>query len=73
MGFAHRKWEDYEVVGWARAYLKDSKATLFTLESELNVSHSTLWWCFVHRLPYIDEATAKATNNKLCSKRRYGH
>lgn len=47
-------WTDSDIVNWAACYLSDSSNTLNALEAELGVSHSTIWWCFVHRLRYID-------------------
>lgn len=34
----------------------DTCKTLDELEQELKVSHSTLWWNFMHRLPKLNSA-----------------
>ena len=46
-------WKDKQIVSWAKKYRK-GKITLMDMESQLNVSHSTIWWCFQHRLPQLD-------------------
>lgn len=48
-----RRWSDKEVLEWAGMYVGTCK-TLNVLEQELNVSHSTLWWNFMHRLPKLN-------------------
>lgn len=48
-----RRWHDKDVLEWAEIYVGTCK-TLETLEAELKVSHSTLWWNFMHRLPHLD-------------------
>lgn len=50
-----RKWSDKEVLEWAEIYVSTCK-TLNVLEQDLNVSHSTLWWNFMHRLPRLNSA-----------------
>ena len=47
---AYTKWTDKEVREWAYEYVADKRNTLDKLERRLGVSHSTLWWCFQHRL-----------------------
>lgn len=44
---------DREIALWARKYLQ-GKENLFSLEKKLSVPHSTLWWCFHHRLHKVD-------------------
>lgn len=46
----HTKWSDAEIREWAYAYVGDKSASLIDLEDRLGVSHSTIWWCFQHRL-----------------------
>lgn len=47
------RWTDKEVIGWAEEYV-NTQITLEGLEAKIDVSHSTLWWNFVHRLPLLD-------------------
>ena len=63
------KHTDVAVLNWAVKYLVP-KSTLITLENELSISHSTLWWCFVHRLPNISTVTSQAVNVKLQNNNR---
>lgn len=44
---------DIEVIEWAEIYV-DTCKPLDELEQQLKVSHSTLWWCFMHRLPKLN-------------------
>lgn len=46
----HFKWTDKEIREWAYEYIDNGGTTLIKLEKKLGVSHSTLWWCFKHRL-----------------------
>ena len=57
-------WTNTEIKSWARAYLKKN-VTLITLESAIDVCHSTLWWCFTHRLEDIDFDLYERVLNKL--------
>ena len=63
-------WTDKEIKIWAKKYLK-KRETLMTLEQSTEVSHSTLWWCFVHRLEGIDPDLYDSVNDKLELNRRY--
>ena len=47
-------WKDKEVSAWAKAYI-DEECTLAELEKSIGIPHSTMWWCFQHRLAYIDD------------------
>lgn len=64
------RWSDKEVVLWAKKY-KHPKSRLLILEEQIGVSHSTLWWCFTHRLQRIDYDLFVIVGNKL--KRRVNH
>lgn len=67
------RWHDKDVKKWARAYTRKRSETLATLESSLGVSHSTLWWCFVHRLEGIDEGLyVKAMDHIVENKAKGG-
>lgn len=46
-------WTDEEVEDWAKCYSETGDA-LMVMENNLQVSHSTLWWCFRHRLENIN-------------------
>jgi len=63
--YGHYKWTDKEIKRWAKKYTATKKATLFSVESETGVCHSTLWWCFVNRLGDVDEILWIETLNKL--------
>ena len=43
-----------EVKNWANIYLSNEQPFLKTMEIEIGIPHSTIWWNFVHRLPNID-------------------
>ena len=47
------KHTDEDVKFWAEVYTQLG-ITLEEIEKELGISHSTTWWCFTHRLPFID-------------------
>ena len=64
-------WADRDVTTWAKAYTKKGE-TLESLELSLGVSHSTLWWCFQHRLGNINEKLYLKTLKKLDFNRRKG-
>ena len=49
----HIRWTDKEVLEWAEEYI-NTQVTLEELEAKIKVSHSTLWWNFVNRLPRLD-------------------
>lgn len=49
-----RRWTDLEVKRWAKCYTSRPRITLMFLENYIGVAHSTLWWCFTHRLQAID-------------------
>lgn len=46
---------DAEILRWANYYVVVG-TPLMKLENSLGVPHSTLWWCFIHRLPDISES-----------------
>lgn len=46
-------WSDDEVKEWA-IYFIDLGFTIEELEILLEVPHSTISWCWMHRLPHID-------------------
>lgn len=47
------RWADETIIAWADLFTS-RRITLMEMEALLGVSHSTLWWCFIHRLPRID-------------------
>lgn len=47
------KHSDEDVKFWAEVYT-ELGITLEEIEREMAISHSTTYWCFVHRLPGID-------------------
>lgn len=49
----HKKHSDEDVKFWAEVYT-ELGITLDEIEQELGISHSTTWWCFMHRLSDID-------------------
>lgn len=51
----HNYWADEEIINWASYYVASPFNTVLTVEADLGVSHSTVWWCFVHRLIDIDK------------------
>ena len=53
MGFIGYKHKDREVIKWAELYIA-RPITFMELEERYDVSHSTIWWNFQHRLPAID-------------------
>ena len=63
---------DEDVKFWAEVYT-ELNMTLSEIEEELKISHSTLWWCFIHRLPGIDYKLYEAvleeiSKNKTCKR-----
>lgn len=64
-------WTDKEVKGWARKYMV-KRATLNSLEASIGVAHSTLWWCFTHRLEDIDLDLYDRVMIKLEANRHIG-
>lgn len=58
------KYTNAEVCSWAYDYLFKVNS-LDALEQLTGVSHSTTWWCFLHRLPFIDSQLFRAVNIKL--------
>ena len=56
----HTKHSDEDVKFWAEVYTQ-LDVTLDEIEEAYAVSHSTTYWCFVHRLPEIDYALYEAT------------
>jgi len=58
------KWSDDQVLEWGKIYI-ESKISLMNMERDLGISHSTLWWCFVNRLPNIDYCLSQKVNFKL--------
>lgn len=67
MNRGNYKWTNKEITKWADKYLV-KKATLYTVESKIGISHSTLWWCFQHRLDKRT-STYKAVMKKLATNR----
>ena len=49
----HQRHSDEDVKYWAEVYTQ-LDVSLDEIEAAYAVSHSTAWWCFVHRLPDID-------------------
>lgn len=63
--YGHYKWTDKEIKRWAKKYTATNKATLYSVESDIDVCHSTLWWCFVNRLVDIDKELYDKVMKKL--------
>ena len=61
----YNRWSDCEVLKWANMYVSKTKCTLMYIESMIGVSHSTLWWCFTHRLPNIDYNIYEQVMNRI--------
>lgn len=61
-------WSDDDVRTWAELYVEKA-ATLEQLEDTLKVSHSTLWWCFMNRLPAIDSGLAQEVYHRISLNR----
>lgn len=55
MGYKIKRWSNEEIVSWAELYTRNRTTTLMDLEGSIGVSHSTIWWCFTHRLESINE------------------
>lgn len=69
MGYKSYKYQEHEVLGWAN-YYAENVTTLMEMEGKYNVSHSTIWWNFIHRLPWLDyelyqKVLSKIESNKL--------
>ena len=50
-----QRWSDTDVLYWAQVYVETFES-LTVLEKMLGVSHSTIYWNFMHRLEYLDSA-----------------
>lgn len=48
------RYTEQDIVAWAKEYVNLPLSTFLKLENTLGVPHSTLWWCFMNRLPHID-------------------
>lgn len=59
------KWSDQDVLYWAVRYIIVPDCTLIDLEAKLGVCHSTMWWCFMHRLEALDPELYTRVYNKL--------
>ena len=53
MGYVGVTHKDKDVLKWAR-YYTSRHTTLAEMEDKFGVSHSTLYWVFVNRLPLLD-------------------
>lgn len=67
-------WKNEDVIKWAQEYANKG-VTLRDMENRLNVSHSTIWWCFQHRLSSLDsnlynQALENLSYNKKKNKRK---
>ena len=62
---------DEDVKFWAEVYT-ELNMTLQEIEEELHISHSTLWWCFIHRLPGIDYRLYEAVLDEISKNKRHG-
>lgn len=70
----HKRHSDEDVKFWAEVYT-ELGITLEEIEQELGISHSTAWWCFMHRLADIDydlykEVMFTMTQHKSSKKRK---
>lgn len=59
-----RRWKDEDILRWANHYIVIG-TPLMRMEVELGVSHSTLWWCFIHRLPDIDTTVYQEVMDRI--------
>lgn len=69
------RWKDEEIMRWANHYIVLG-TPIMKLEISLGVPHSTLWWCFTHRLQRIDESVyhevlERINYNKTKGKGKY--
>ena len=63
-------WKDEQVINWAKLYT--SKAiTLMEMERSIQAPHSTVWWCFQHRLPKLDVALYDKTLERIDYNKRH--
>ena len=53
MGFVKFKHKENDVLKWARCYTS-SHITFEEMENKFGISHSTLYWSFMNRLPQLD-------------------
>lgn len=67
-GVTKIKHSDEDVRFWAEVYT-ELNITLEEIEKEMAISHSTTYWCFVHRLPYIDYDLYKKTMERMINNR----
>lgn len=58
------KHSDRDIAKWAR-YYRDNTVTLMELEDLIDVQHSTIWWCFMNRLPLFDIPLYDAVCEKI--------
>ena len=49
----YRKWTDEQIIRWANLYSL-GEDTFLSMENNISVSHSTIYWCFEHKLKNID-------------------
>ena len=63
------KWGDEDIWRWGALYVDHPRMTLPKIEEMLGVSHSTVWWCFEHRLYSIDRGLHKSVQIKLKGNR----
>lgn len=68
----NNKWTDKDVERWAKKYTSTKKMTLFSLEERIAVCHSTLWWCFTHRLEDINPDLYDVVIEKLSINKHRG-
>lgn len=71
MAVYYRRHPDEDVKFWAEVYTQ-LDVSLTEIEEAYAVSHSTVWWCFVHRLPYIDYELYQVTM-KMIKDHRHRH
>lgn len=69
-----KRWNDAEIMRWANHYIVLG-TPIMKLENKINVPHSTIWWCFTHRLQHIDptmhaEVLERLNSNKMKMKGR---
>ena len=74
MAKTKNRWQDLDVRRWAEYFTSHPRITLMFLENRIGVSHSTLWWCFRHRLeaicPRLYQAAIQQLQNNKNNKRR---
>ena len=65
-----KKWTDDDVVQWATHYLNWG-FTFMDMEKLLKVSHSTIWWCLVNRLPKVRPDLSEPVKSQISQHKHH--